>query len=321
MKLRLAITFIAPIFVLTLAGQARAFVECETDADCIDGFICEEVGVAACAMPDCPEGEECPDFVPCEEEVFYACVPGPCDSDDDCAEGMACVEVAYADDCVVSSEPCAEGEDCESSDPMEVPPCETVTETLCLPTWIGTCETDSDCGEGFECVAEEVCSASGSGDVPPPEDPEDPGVPAEEPECAPTEEKYCRPLEIECEDDAGCPEGWTCEDFGDDPTTSPCFFDEESGDAICEEPEPPVDDEGGFCMPPYFDEIGFGGGSDGGSVERATGHEDALPTERAGGHELAGGGHGCQAVPGASGATAAVFWMLPLLIGLARKRS
>lgn len=335
MKLTLITSYIAPLFVLTLAGQAWAVVECETDADCIDGFVCEEVGGVACAMPDCPDGDECPEPPDCEEEVFYACVPGPCGSDDDCAEGMRCVEVEFGGDCAVSSEPCPEGEDCPPPDFEDYDCDDVVTESYCLPSWIGTCESDSECGEGFECVPDEICMCSGGGgiDDPPPPDPEDPDsdpYPEEDPDCTcePTDESYCRPREIECEEDVECPDGWTCEDLGTAVSVT-CYIDE-SGEEICEEPDPEPVDESGFCMPPYFDEMGWDAGGDadvdGDTLEYATGHDDSRPTGRSGGQNVngsgpSGGANGCQAAPGASGATAALFWMLPLLIGLARKRS
>lgn len=337
MKLKLISSFIAPLALIAFAGQAWAYVECEADSDCIEGFICEEVGASTCGAAPCREGDDCEEEPPCEPETFSFCVPGPCDSDDDCSAGLACLEVEFGGDCMSVAVPdCPPEEDCPEPEDFEVECEEPETATLCLPPYVAPCETDDECGDGFECVADEMCTCSGgSGLDEPPPDPEDPGDSGdpdpdddgrewdgdEDCTCEPTDERYCSPREIECDGDGECPNGWTCEEI---PSVYACYVDE-SGEEHCDEPP---EDEGGLCMPPYFDEMGWGGYGeeaggdadiDGDTLEHATGHDDARPTGRGANEIFEGGSNGCQATPGTAG-TAAMFWMLPLLIGLALRR-
>ncbi|MEC9395976.1 MAG: hypothetical protein VX475_00130, partial [Myxococcota bacterium] len=55
--------------------------ECTTDADCSNGYTCEEIGAETCPAIACPEGEECeqPD---CDSQVIMGCVPPPPDQCD-----------------------------------------------------------------------------------------------------------------------------------------------------------------------------------------------------------------------------------------------
>ena len=334
MKPKLISSFIAPIALIVFAGQAWAYVECDTDADCIEGFVCITGGASSCAAEPCAEGEDCADRAPCEPEEFSFCVPGPCTSDDDCGEGLRCLEVEYGGDCYTWAVPdCGPGEDCPEGPDSGTECEEIVIETLCLPPYVAPCESDEECGDGFECVPDEVCTCSGggsSGEVPPedseiPEDgfvPDDDGREWEEDVdcgCSPSGENYCSPREIECDGDEDCPDTWTCEEI---PSVYACYIDE-SGEEHCD--EPPIEEEPGLCMPPYFDDMGWGPGGggdadiDGDTLEHATGHGNARPTGRAAGESF-GGSNGCQTTPGASAGTAAVFWMLPLLIGLALRR-
>ena len=144
-------------FAWLCPAQAHAQA-CETDADCAQGLVCEVVGAIACAVPDCPPGEECPEPEPCEPEEFRECVPGPCTSDADCGEGLKCLSVS-SETCTGSAMACdPDDEECVV---VEVEPvCETVTEQYCAPDWVGECEADADCGEGFTCVAAEICECS-----------------------------------------------------------------------------------------------------------------------------------------------------------------
>ena len=102
---------------------------------------------------------------------------------------------------------------------------------------------------------------------------------------------------------------------------------DESGEEHCDEERPDPGPTTGMCMPPYFDDFWGVPGSAGSdsevgyddALDAATGGGNAHPTgQRAdnGGAGVSGGSHGCQAVPGATGATSAVAWILPLLIGL-----
>jgi hypothetical protein len=221
---------------------------CETDADCAAHEVCERVALpcavpptCTCACPDCPPGQacppcECPDcppedaFAPCAEETYGVCLPrwerDGCASDADCPAGFACEEIQVpcaATPCACACAGCAEGEECEPCEclPCEPEPCEAETYATCV--WAPLeCAADADCPDGFECVAQESCWGGGGGCACPP-CPEG----AECPPCeCPDEEEYfeecevtghvCQPRAIACEDDAGCPAGWTCEaTFGD----------------------------------------------------------------------------------------------------------
>jgi MYXO-CTERM domain-containing protein len=272
-------------FAWLCPAQAHAQA-CETDADCAQGLVCEVVGAIACAVPDCPPGEECPEPEPCEPEEFSECVPGPCTSDADCGEGLKCLSVS-SETCTGSAMACdPDDEECVV---VEVEPvCETVTEQYCAPDWVGECEADADCGEGFTCVAAEICECSSGersdeaepgvevdpapdSEAEPAPDPEaepapDPdAVPEQEPEpvpepiceCYPTGEKYCEPKEVACESAADCPEGWTCEQVG--AVAVACTVPDDGSEPVCEPAEDPVYQ----CMPPYWEMVrGAAGGID-----------------------------------------------------------
>ena len=226
---------------------------------------------------------------------------------------------------------CAEGTDCDVE--ATEPECETFTESYCVPDWVGPCEADADCGEGFKCVAAEQCECSAGGAVPtePASDPLPDGgtpepVPVPEPvcECQPTGEKYCEPEEIPCEAAADCPDGWTCEVSSAE--SAPCIDPGDGSEPVCPDPVPPTH----ACAPPYWDAIG-------GAVRSADSEAGAsylTPTAEAeqGGEADADGdspeepvtgsgsgdGGGCQ-ITGSAPASASAWWALAL-VGLALRR-
>jgi uncharacterized protein (TIGR03382 family) len=250
------------------------------------------------------------------------CVPdfAPCEADADCGDGLVCLTYEY-EECedIAATPPCA-GDDCPEPAPSDEAACETVSESFCAPPYVAPCEVDSDCGEGFACVPEEVCwcgGSSGSGSAgssggssggapdptPYPAPTPDPDTPGEDdgsdeptdpegdevPEdcgCEATGDFYCEPLEIACAADADCPDGWSCEDFG--AVTSTCYEDPDTGEVICEEEEVESD---AYCMPPYFDY--WGGGSAGsdtsGSYEEVLDEATGRDSESADG-SISGGG-------------------------------
>jgi hypothetical protein len=85
----------------------------------------------------------------------------------------------------------------------------------------------------------------------------------------------CAPKQIECEDDAGCPEGWEClEGGGDAPTCActqcvcePCPEGETCEPCECPEDPEPCDCGGeefvaeSYCIPGGWGEAGFVGGA------------------------------------------------------------
>lgn len=283
--------------------------ECASDADCPGGFICEISTEEICMGMGCPPGEDCPDEEFCEEYSYAMCVPdfSPCSDDADCSDGLVCLTYEYTEcEDTAAMPPCPEGEDCPEPEPREEPACETVSESFCAPPYVAPCATDSDCGEGFACVPEEVCWCSGSsgggssgssggssgGGAPDPapdvpdeggedsggsddgfgdDEPTDPEWDEEWDEdcgCEETGDYYCEPQEIACADDADCPADWTCEEFG--AVTATCYEDPETGEVICEEEE--VDAEA-YCMPPYYDY--WGGGAESGG-DASGGYEEVI---------------------------------------------
>ena len=120
------------VFALSLSpAVALAQGECQADADCADGLLCEVVGGSSCGSPAaCAPGEECSPAPPCETEELFGCVPGPCASDADCAEGLSCLTESW-DDCAAVA--CAPGQECPQ------PECEPRSESFCVPTWLEHC--------------------------------------------------------------------------------------------------------------------------------------------------------------------------------------
>jgi len=244
--------------------------ECTTDADCGAGLVCESVGGTDCAVPACPEGMECPE-VDCTSEEIFACVPdrSACASDADCAEGLQCETYTY-EQCSGggSVPPCAPGEECPEPEPVETE-CETITESYCLPPYLGTCTADADCGPGFTCEEYENCGCTSSGDsgssgssdgstpsLPPDgsDTPPSEGTPEEDCSCEPSGEFYCELVEVECTSDADCIDGFICLDSPN--AGVPCSITPD-GTEDCGEPvESPS-----LCVPEsYNDWVGAGGG-------------------------------------------------------------
>lgn len=287
---------------LPVAASAQDLGDCATDADCDDGFVCEVVGGSSCAAPGCAPGEECPPPPPCEPEEFRGCVPAPCATDDDCGGDLVCLEVGYTE-CSggVGVPACAPGEDCPAPEPAGEPTCEEHVDRYCGPRYAAPCAADADCGEGFTCVAAEVCTCSAGTPTPVPEptppgeDPADGGVPPPPPpadpptdpecSCAPSETRYCEPIRVECADAASdCPDGWSCENIADaPPCASPEPAPEPGGEPAdggaplppeCGTPPAPEN----VCLPPYWS-AGWGAARDGSrtAVDEATGSEGGRP--------------------------------------------
>jgi MYXO-CTERM domain-containing protein len=202
--------------------------ECNSDADCDKGFNCEVTAVSGCAAPACPPDGDCPEPMPCEAAEYKSCVAGPCEADADCADGMVCHKETV-EQCSISS--------CAGTDCMEMRECTKEEIAQCVPKWALPCESAMDCGEGFECVAQEACNcadtatpppmaepgpapaqdagASGAAVAPVPLPPEE--IPTTEPmerpvecTCAPAASR-CQAIVTECTADADCPSDWTCE--------------------------------------------------------------------------------------------------------------
>lgn len=147
-------------------------LECEADADCPAGFLCEIYamggsagsGTTTCDCPDCADPDQCGECTCEEEEVIYEeveeetfgiCVPEPtpCSTNEDCLEGWECA--AMPGDCVCSAiacAPCEEGQECPECSTESTCECDE-GENLCVPA-------------GWDEVAQAVAedwSASGEG--------------------------------------------------------------------------------------------------------------------------------------------------------------
>jgi hypothetical protein len=288
---------IVAVWCVISASHALA-IDCETDANCPDGMVCEVVGGVSVA---CPPGEDCPG----ESKDIYGCVPAPCDTDTDCGGKLVCIEVQLpcADTAVSTRVDCPAGEDCSEEEPAaEAEPCEPTSVGLCGPKWAAPCASDGDCGDGFTCtpVVEEDCAAGGrsdgsSGKAPAPtpdpdgDDESEPdgdgdesgegegGAPArpvspEEPDCETVETglNYCKPQTIGCESDEDCPSGWDCEKENVTIAVPDCPPDiPDCGNGA--EPAPEAD-ESGQCIPDGWYTWDVDGGSHWG------GDEDSLNT-------------------------------------------
>lgn len=299
--------------------------ECTTDADCGAGFICESMGASDCAQPPCPEGEECPE-VDCTTEEFFACVPdrNACASDADCAEGLQCETYSYEQCSGGTDVVCPEGEECPEPEPVEEA-CETVTESYCIPPYLGACEVDADCGPGFTCEEEEMCSCSGSGGSSGGSDPSVPpdfdgGAPDDSPEecsCEPSGEFYCELVQVECATDADCIDGFVCVDSPDGDV--PCSIDSE-GNEECGEPV----DSASYCLPESYEDWAGGGGLPT-TDEDLAGESDGEPRNDDGAQENSAAGDdpteedGCSST--GSPASSMPLWMgLAALIGFRRRK-
>lgn len=239
--------------------------ECETDADCPDGFYCVGVGMpCVCECPPCPEGEEC-ECPPCdcpkgeciemEDDSFDDVIAGECETDADCPIGFVCEEMLLPcpePECPVCVCPQCDPDDPECDpDACECPDCEDVpSDCLHEPVKVCVfspqeCSEDSDCPEGFECQQFEKCSGGGSKECvcpvcacpeclpgeecPPCACPEEP-EPCECEEDGSEEEcvvvSICAPQEVPCETNTDCPEGFECVGSDVESTCLPVGWDD-----------------------------------------------------------------------------------------------
>jgi MYXO-CTERM domain-containing protein len=157
------------------ASLARA--QCEEDADCGPGRVCEadELPVA-----DCPPGQTCPAPAP-DPDLERRCVGAPCREDADCPSGFGCdlrpsLQVSPA---CPPDDLCPEPSPDPESAPEPAPGPAPEPDGRCEPQPI-ECEVDADCPTGLTCVEEDrgdsagVCESSPDGtetceEVPEPE--------------------------------------------------------------------------------------------------------------------------------------------------------
>ena len=278
---------------VTFATSAFAESECTTNADCEGGWECEEIGgYETCSATT--DGEE----PVCESTSEFACVPPPppmCDpaqSSSDCGGDDVCVTFTYesctstgggsvdpsngdgstgsgGDDepprCDTGEPDGGDGERCDGGDPSDETSCDEQTESYCVPPYIAPCSADADCGSGFTCEDVVVCEPCAV-DVGTPGGPDgegsDGGDDSCESSCAPTGQKYCAIVEVECTSDADCGEGFECELY-DAPIATDCAVDPDGGDEDCVSEEPEA--TSGYCAPEGWGYWGGGYDEDGGT--------------------------------------------------------
>lgn len=232
-------TSLASIAVLATTGfSSSLFAQPSCDADtCPAGYECESV-TADCPPPACEVladgGVNCSPYE-CEPVEYAYCARASCESDADCGGDMVChtFEQTVCSGVGVAT-PCPAGEACDTVDEDAYESeCEQTEFSQCAYPHELPCESDSECGDGYECVASESCWCTGSAGEPS----TDPAVPGsdeggrEEPECGcePTGTNHCQRLVIDCESDADCPASWSCLETG-----GSCWADSE-GNSGCDE--------------------------------------------------------------------------------------
>ncbi len=359
MKTMKTMLLVFAMVLMAAPAMAGEDLSCNSDADCPDGYGCMMMG---CACTDCPPGEEC---LPCDcpEEGegwceyfgdddwdddwgFYG---SECDVDADCPMGFACDMVSVpcatnqictpcvCEGCDPDDEDC-EAEPCECPDCPEPEPCDPEEMGLCVYDMID-CETNSDCGEGFECIEVEECWGSSGGstgdcacvcvcgdcadgeECPPCECPpcecEDDDV-TEFDEGCDAVGSFCAPKEQPCEDDDECLDGWECMSIAlnaGDPDCAclgcacpPCKEGEECEPCDCppceceDDPQEEWIEEEGYCVPDGWTEIieDAGGVNGAGSYEEA---RDAMAGELYGDSDGTGAGSLQLSSPEAQGGT------------------
>ena len=139
---------------------------CTTDMECGDGFMCTD-GTCVAAPPPCTTDLECGDGFLCTDGMCVA-APPECTTDLECGDGMLCT------DGMCGPIPCTQDADCPDTDPDTEAGFQCIADTcvprgcfppgcpagflcidpgfpLCWPEEL-VCFTDLDCDEGFECL-------------------------------------------------------------------------------------------------------------------------------------------------------------------------
>lgn len=153
------------VMTMTLAGAtaARAAQACMTGADCPRGFTCQLNAVPP-LPPECAKDQPCATTVALFAPAGF-CAPGACATDADCGTDMVCHSQTTETCSGGTTGACAPNTKCDLPPPTE-PVCTKQTTSVCAYRWELACNTDGDCGAGFNCVpsTRAVCpTRSGSG--------------------------------------------------------------------------------------------------------------------------------------------------------------
>lgn len=212
------------------------------DDTCPAGYTCELTAYESCSggcapSPGPGEPGDCSSFT-CETISYESCQRAACETDADCGEGMVC-HTLLIDQSPSTPYSCAPGGACEPPAPQA--PAEPLELKQCAPRSELPCESNSDCGEGFDCVPSVSCTCAGATPTGPapalqpteqedtgselPSDPAPPGdlplppaadggaappLPPDDCTCGPTGANYCQLQVVPCATDAECPTGWAC---------------------------------------------------------------------------------------------------------------
>lgn len=188
-----------------LAPEPHPDSECAVDADCPAGFGCTEIGAfEVLGFDELPQP-------PGVATSVFSCLPQACETDSDCGGELVCVIELLG--CDVPSpgagDPC-EGDECDNSFPAP-PVCTPMTQGQCSPRWMLACGADADCGPGFACVEEEICTGSVIVGTPSAGEAgsETPSQAQVVTSCEAQGTFTCEPLTIECFH-TPCPDGLAC---------------------------------------------------------------------------------------------------------------
>lgn len=239
----------------TTPTQSSESSECDADADCSNGFTCQVVGAYDCAVPPPGEDGEPSSGGSCAGGgEIKMCVPPPpsaCDpalASADCDAGLICVTYTFEECSGSGSDPSpicdADSEECDDT-PDVSPECQSKAESVCVPKFLAPCQADADCGGGFKCVADQVCTDDCA--APSPGDGDGNERPSCQSSCEPSSQKYCQLQQVSCTADADCAQGLSCEEFSS-PSSEICTVDgDEGSEPVCTS-EPSSSES--YCVPP-----------------------------------------------------------------------
>jgi hypothetical protein len=296
---KFAVMILGCVAALGAWAEGAGAQSCADDTGCPKGFSCEVTGMSNCgastpaARPACDGGacsqQPLPELpVPaCDPQEYRSCVPGNCMTDSDCATGMVCHERSTGTCAVAPSGPCSSDMKCPPPAPTI---CTETVEHICIPRYVLPCEQASDCGDGFTCEPQSVCGCSagssgtagaGAAGNPVPSTPTPPpamDAGAAEPQadrafapappppdctCKPTDEKYCKVIEVVCRADSDCPKTFTCKQSYVASTGPACVAPAKGDGGTCGAALPPTNVY--RCVPPYENlDPGYGGKDEGG---------------------------------------------------------
>lgn len=135
-----------------LVASVAAHAETCGDQVCPQNWECKSEMVTSDIA--CAPNTNC---TPPEPQPYFYCSPLPCASDADCASDMVCYSETRTN--------CAELPTCPKDADCVAPAdggCTEETMSACVPRYVPPCDTDSDCGVGFTCEAQEECTCGGS---------------------------------------------------------------------------------------------------------------------------------------------------------------